>query len=183
MQVSNIINALQRLGIDTKSPTMAITNVGALIREGNFTPEDLLDKIVGSKPPKFDNDIVGRVACQAVVEHIVKNKLDQFDVIEVLHIADARVEGLKLTNPELFKTNEKTAKPKTDEVVINDDGSVKKGGKQILAKKLFKERFHGKEFANKDLVEALIKECGLTKAGANTYSYNLRKQIPGWEIE
>ena len=64
-------------------------------------------------------------------------------------------------------------------VEIKADGKIKKGGKQILAVELYKK--HVVEATNpvdnQGFIAILMKELGMTKAGATTYRYNLAKQF------
>lgn len=63
------------------------------------------------------------------------------------------------------------------QVAVNKDGSIKKGGKQVLTNELYKK--HVLEAAtpvtSKQFTALLVSQLGLSKSGASTYSYNARK--------
>lgn len=66
-------------------------------------------------------------------------------------------------------------------VSVNKDGKIKKGGKQVLAAELYKK--YVKDAAvpldNQGFISVLVKELGMSKAGATTYNYNLKKEFGG----
>lgn len=63
-------------------------------------------------------------------------------------------------------------------VVRKSNGKLKKGGKAALAEELFKKYKMGDNpVTNKEFVEILMKDAEFTRAGANTYTYNLRKKF------
>ena len=64
-------------------------------------------------------------------------------------------------------------------VEIKADGKIKKGGKQILAVELYKKHVVETEnpVDNQGFIAILMKELGMTKAGATTYAYNCKKQF------
>ena len=58
---------------------------------------------------------------------------------------------------------------------LNADGTVapKKGDKKVIAKKLYEDN-KGKINTRKEWIALLVKEVGLTEAGASTYYHNLK---------
>lgn len=73
-------------------------------------------------------------------------------------------------SPWVFAKPEEDVAPK-----LNADGTVapKKGDKKVIAKKLYEDN-KGKITARKDWIALLVKEVGLTEAGASTYYANLK---------
>lgn len=73
-------------------------------------------------------------------------------------------------NPWVFAKAEDETPPK-----LNADGSVapKKGDKKVIAKKVYEDN-KGKVTSRKDWIALLVKEVGLTEAGASTYYANLK---------
>ena len=73
-------------------------------------------------------------------------------------------------NPWVFAKPEDEVAPK-----LNSDGTVapKKGDKKVIAKKLYEDN-KDKVTARKDWIALLVKEVGLTEAGASTYYANLK---------
>lgn len=74
------------------------------------------------------------------------------------------------SSPWVFAKPEDETPPK-----LNADGTVapKKGDKKVIAKKLYEDN-KGKITARKDWIALLVKEVGLTEAGASTYYANLK---------
>ena len=64
-------------------------------------------------------------------------------------------------------------------VPVKDNGKIKKGGKQILAAELYKKYVleAKKPATNQEFIMILVKELGMSKAGATTYAYNCKKQL------
>lgn len=64
-------------------------------------------------------------------------------------------------------------------VAVKKDGSIKKGGKQVLAAELYKKHVleAAKPATNQEFIKVLEKELGMSKAGATTYAYNCKKQL------
>lgn len=64
-------------------------------------------------------------------------------------------------------------------VEVKANGKIKKGGKQVLAAELYKKRvLEAKTPAtNQEFIACLVKELGMSKAGATTYAYNCKKQL------
>lgn len=62
-------------------------------------------------------------------------------------------------------------------VVIKADGRIKRGGKQLVAEALFKVHVLDSETPcdNACFVKILMKEAGMSLAGARTYAHNCRK--------
>lgn len=73
-------------------------------------------------------------------------------------------------NPWVFAKPDDDAPPK-----LNADGSLapKKGDKKVIAKKVYDEN-KGKINTRKEWIALLVKEVGLTPAGASTYFANLK---------
>jgi hypothetical protein len=73
-------------------------------------------------------------------------------------------------NPWVFAKTEDDTPPK-----LNPDGSLapKKGDKKVIAKKVYEDN-KGKINTRKEWIALLVKEVGLTEAGASTYYANLK---------
>lgn len=64
-------------------------------------------------------------------------------------------------------------------VGVKADGKIKKGGKEILALELYKVHMLETKnpLTNQGFIAVLVKELGMSKAGATTYAYNCRKKL------
>lgn len=134
------------------------------------------------------------VVTQAVAETIVRNVGVPLDELDVL--VKAKERALKfVTNPSTqyyFAKADPTAsgQPTTDvafaasvdvKVAVKADGSIKKGGKEVLAIALYEKHVKNAEtpLTNQEFIAVLVKELGMSKAGATTYNYNMKKKFGG----
>jgi hypothetical protein len=134
---------------------------------------------------------------QAVAETVVKMVGTPMDEAEVLANAKARAMKL-LTSPEhkwMFAKAIRTTDAGEQQAVVEGvdvkvavktaaDGSVKikKGGKEVLAEALYAkyvDSLNGAEYNNQAFIAILVKELGMSKAGATTYNYNMKKKHGG----
>lgn len=131
---------------------------------------------------------------QAAADVCVKSVGQPFDEEEALDNCKARALRL-LTRPEhrwMFAKGETvtttTSVPTTTatqavaslgvQVAVNAQGKIKKGGKEVLASELYKKFVLNADapLDNKGFVQLLMTELSMTKAGATTYAYNMRKK-------
>jgi hypothetical protein len=131
---------------------------------------------------------------QAVAEQAVRNVGVPIDETEVLSAARVRAMRL-LTSPQhqwMFAKPEPVAsgQPTTEvavaagvdvKVAVKADGSIKKGGKEVLAIALYEKHVKSAEkpLTNQEFIAVLMKELGMSKAGATTYNYNMKKKFGG----
>jgi hypothetical protein len=197
--------ALDRLGISTTSAMHAVQQVRLWIEDGaeadrlNRT-NDLLERILGVKLTMADvNDrpvatpiTYAVTIAQAAVEATIQQS-GMVDNVDLL-MSNARARADKfITNPShkwMFAVPE-TTETSTEQVAVADgidvkvavkaDGKIKKGGKEILAIALYEK--HVKNAAtpvdNQGFIAILMKELGMSKAGATTYNYNMKKKFGG----
>lgn len=131
---------------------------------------------------------------QAVAEQMVKHVGVSVDEVEVLSTARSRAMRL-LTSPQhawMFAKPESSASGQPTEqvavsadvdvkVAVKADGSIKKGGKEVLAIALYEKHVKNAEtpLTNQQFIAVLMKELGMSKAGATTYNYNMKKKFGG----
>lgn len=129
---------------------------------------------------------------QAVVETLVKNVGTPLDEVDVLQAAKARAHKF-VTNPAtqyyFAKADTGSSAPGNEQIVagssvdvkvaVKADGSIKKGGKEVLAVALYEKHVKNAEtpLDNQGFIAVLMKELGMTKAGATTYNYNMKKKF------
>lgn len=137
------------------------------------------------------------ITTQAVAETVVKLVGTPMDEAEVL--ANAKARALKLlTSPEhkwmFAKPIRESQTGEVQQVVegvdvqvavkTQADGTVKikKGGKEVLAEALYHKyvsELNGADYDNQTFIAILVKELGMSKAGATTYNYNMKKKHGG----
>lgn len=133
------------------------------------------------------------VVTQAVVESLVKNVGTPVDEVDVLRAAKERAIKF-VTNPNTqyyFAKPEAVVGVSTEQIAVSTDvdvkvavkadGSIKKGGKEVLAIALYEKHVKKAEkpMTNQEFIAVLMKELGMSKAGATTYNYNMKKKFGG----
>jgi hypothetical protein len=161
----------------------------------------LLEKVLGVKlnaadvsdRPVGDPYDYAITITQAAVEAVIKQDgvVDNVDLL--MSEAKARADKF-ITNPVhkwMFAKPEVISTSTTDvavatgielKVAVKADGSIKKGGKELLAVELYKQytaTLNGAPHDNQSFIKILIKELGMTKSGATTYAYNMKKRFGG----
>jgi hypothetical protein len=197
--------ALDRLGISTTSAMHAVQQVRLWIEDGNEADRinranDLLERILGVKltmadvadRPVATSLTYAVTIAQAAVEATIKQE-GLVDNVELL-MTNAKARADKFINTPahkwMFAVAEETVMSTTDvavaegievKVAVKADGSIKKGGKEILAIALYEKHVtkSATPVDNQGFVAILMKELGMSKAGATTYNYNMKKKFGG----
>ncbi len=130
------------------------------------------------------------MVAQHVVEVAVKNEM--FDPEETIVAGEVRAHSL-MTNPVMafafvataestgMGSSVNTGKGDTTtmisgtEVVVKSDGSLKKGGKQVIANQMYEEHVVNGNLSNQEFIRLLMTELNMSKAGSTTYAYNSSK--------
>lgn len=198
--------ALARFGISTTSAMQAVQQVRIHIEDAGEThrierTNELLEKVLGVRlnPVDINNKPVGTpyayamTIAQAAVESVIKQE-GQIDNVEELMTNAVKRADKFITTPKhkwLFAVAEGTSVATTDvavaagvelKVAVKADGKIKKGGKELLAAELYKKyvaSLNGAPYANQAFIAILVKELGMTKDGASTYNYNMKKKHGG----
>lgn len=186
--MENAIITLEELEINTKSPTQAVQQVRQHIEGSTFPTEaasDLIFNITDIRVEFKDLPTALHVAQYVVYDAITLVSAVPQDVVDSAFVRTAALfEKQPWIKPSVASENA----PQTEvavaagvemKVAVKADGKIKKGGKQILAVELYK--LHVVETQspvdNQGFIAILMKELGMTKAGATTYAYNCRKQF------
>lgn len=172
---------LQQFKLDQKSVVHAVQQVRQLI-EGSNDPAGAAFEIIKCftvDAVKPSDPIEARIMAQYLVQQALQRG-DAFDPIGMYDAACERVAQMYKDWPHAFTGDAPAYAPvytkKEVEGVtlqMKDDGKIKKGGKQILAKALY-EKHTGK--SNAELIAIFMKELDMSKPGATTYVYNMKKQ-------
>lgn len=176
-------------GIDTDSVSRAVQDTRRIVENAEYPRKkalDLIEQLTGIRKDYTDSTLALHVA-QCVVEAVVR--ADLFEPSDVIAEAEKRSEALVKRMPWLNAQSTPSTTVQTSQVAVANgidvkvevkaDGKIKKGGKQILAVELYKK--HVVEATNpvdnQGFIAILMKELGMTKAGATTYAYNCKKQF------
>ena len=185
--MENAIITLEELEINTKSPTQAVQQVRQHI-EGSVDPINAATVLIFNI-----TDITVEFTDLPTALHVAQYVV--YDAITLVSAVPQDVVDNAFKRTAILFEKQPWAKPMTSElapqtevavaagvetkVAIKSDGKIKKGGKQILAVELYKLHVVETETPvdNQGFIAILMKELGMTKAGATTYAYNCRKQF------
>lgn len=184
----NVTHTLEHMEISTTSVSRAIQETREILGNADLckAATNFIRKLL-SLEVKFDNPDIAQTTAFAVVEAAVRAKGEIGDEEALLKSALARAEAFvnKPENRWMFAKPEAEVAPQetravegTDlKVVVKSDGKIKRGGKQQIAEALFKKHVLESELPcdNACFVKILMKEAGMSLAGARTYAHNCRK--------
>jgi len=165
------LEQLQDSGIPTRSAVAAIQYLGA--RE-NLTPDQYtraLSNLV-DMPVLINDDKLVRYVYLYTVQGLINKSLttDNIDVTEVFSVATTNAKNYIAKNPWVLA--------EAEEVVRTDAAGKpkrKKGAKQEAAAVIYKE--NKDTLDRKQIIELFIEELDMSKSGATTYFYNMRKKF------
>lgn len=198
--------ALTHFGISATSAMYAVQQVRQYIEDGSESDRldrtnKLLEKLLGVqlKPADVSDRPVGDpydyavTITQAAVEGAIKCGGLIDNVEELMTAAKARADKF-ITNPAhgwMFAKPQVTSTSTAEvavaagietKVAVRADGSIKKGGKEVLAAELYKKytsELNGQPYDNQAFIKILMQQLGMTKSGATTYNYNCKKKFGG----
>lgn len=187
-----LTSTLQHMNIPAHSVNMAIREVrGKIERSSSETAgasniiKALLDLDI-----KFDHPDKARVTALSVVQQVIE-ALDNTVVPEdVLVKAKRRADDfVDAPNNAWMFVKEAIAGPAVGEqtalidgistkVAVRSDGSIKKGGKKILAREIYLQMMAiSAPVVKTEFQNRLMADVGMTKAGARTYTQDLDKEF------
>lgn len=188
----NVSHVLDRNQIRTWNVTHAVADIGAKVNDSSdplYTATKLFNDIL-NVPVKFTDTIHARIAVKHMIRDVLTYKclIDEDDIQSII---DQAIEYANEfcddpSNSYLWthSDNESVIKPTIQvvegiemKVAVRDDGKIKKGGKQLLAAELYDKfiKLSTTPLSNKEFVQVLCDKLDMTKQGATTYAYNLRK--------
>ena len=183
----NIAPALTHLKIHTNTPSGAIYDIRNLVEGKVLSPAELLYRICGMTKT-FVSERVGMSAVQHLVMNAIHNKCEVEDIDAAYALALTKGTTFvtapenqfhfAVAEAEVTSSVKSTFTTSVDvEVAIKSDGSIVKGGKQVLTEALYHKYVTIAEnpMDSKQFVLFLVKELQITKACATTYKHNAKK--------
>jgi hypothetical protein len=184
----NVTHTLAHMNISATSVACAIQDVRELITVNEnvaYNTRKFIKSLLGLEVKLSDND-QARVTALAVIEQVIKCKCEVADEEDLYNKAVARAEAHMRTNPWMYVKVESVTSNQEQKAVaegidtkvsVRANGSIGRGGKQILAAALFKLHVTDSKTPcdNSCFVKILMKELQMTLPGARTYAHNLRK--------
>lgn len=189
-----MINAkpvLAHMGLTVTSPSRIVEEIRDVI-ESASSPLKKANQIITDLTEikaAYTDLVLARHVAQYVAQIAVAH--ESFDAEETIMVAEAHSAKLigqmpwafvKEDNGTMFNHNERNEAVVEGidvKVAVKSDGKIKKGGKQVLAAELYKKHVVDATTpaTNQEFIAILMKELGMTKAGATTYRYNMAKQF------
>lgn len=166
--MKDAITYLNDLNIDTTNHNRAVQSAGLLAFDED-TYREVISDLTGTDT-KVEDDFT-KYTFMYVVDQIMTKGTPDFESAYNKAKQLVKQRPWTLAKPEY--TSSYTPKSTTDAL---GNPKQKKGAKKEAAKKFWKEN-QGKFTTRKQWIEALMEHVGLTKAGASTYHYNLKKGI------
>lgn len=163
--------------LPTNSAVAAIQAYNDRARDGHFNYGNVLNSLIGQDVEVMD-DPHARVQVGYVIQVAIERNLAGEDVtpLEIYEDATGRAKVYVAENPWVFAVKE-------EEVKLDANGKPKrkKGAKQEEAARIFQEMVEGNDPADvrKDIIAAFMEQLDMSKAGATTYFYNMRKKFGG----
>ena len=168
-----------------KSPTRAVQEVREYlshssnpIKEANQIVFDLTT----FNSPFSSNEEAAIMYAQYVVEGTIKKRAD------ITGFAKHQIDHLLQTHPEMFKQHTSYAQSlkltttkvvHNVDVVVKDNGKLKKGEKQKVAEQMYQTLVIEGSMKNTEFVNRLQQDLGMTLFGARTYASNMKKKLGG----
>lgn len=186
-------HVLLRNNIRTESVVFAVADTTNLIME-SVSPLHTAAKLfmdVLSVRIEFDDVVFARIAAKHMIRDVLVSKCiidsDDIDMLVEQALEYATTFCASPSNAYLWsKPDGDVPEPEqvTEiegiqvQVAIKDNGKIKKGGKALLAAELFQTYVINAtvQLSNVEFVSMLMEKLDMTKAGATTYAYDLRKK-------
>lgn len=176
LQVEQVLN---RLNIRTGSRNWAVQDVREIV-EASPNPIGAAVVII-SNLGVMEYTTTDATEARMMAQRLVDEALiigDKFDPDQALRRAAEKIAQHRIESPWYFtKPTTSTVVTTTEtvegvQVEIKTDGTMKKGGKTILAAALYEKH---KALSNQEIIAIFMTELDMGKSGATTYLYNCKK--------
>jgi len=180
------------MNIRTTNVIFAVADMSDLVRDSSdplYTATKVFNDILSVAVP-FKDKVHARIASKHMIRDILTYKCN-IDNDDIPDIIDAAIEyadefcnnpanSYLWSQPDEDKITSDVAQSVAgceQKVVLREDGKIKKGGKQILAAELYDTfiKLSTEPLSNQEFIKMLMDKLDMTKPGATTYAYNLRK--------
>lgn len=190
----NTLHVFEHAGINAHSVLAAVQDVREKI---DMAPDPLgsatklVEELTGVKLTDVSADHA-RITAQRVAELIIRanHNVDNPEdlVAEGIKYADAFLADK--SRSWMFAKSEETKQAVAEavqtvvpgietKVAVNNDGTIKKGGRQVLVAEMYRTYVLEAEapLSNQAFIAKIVSDLKMTKSGATTYAYNVRKEL------
>lgn len=188
----DVHHAFERRDLSTNSPLRAVQQTSQLISCNDnpvSTAIKLIHDVLGLNV-SFTDARQARIVAMGVVESLVKSNLLCDEAEDVFAMAQQRASAfISLPQNQWMWADEQAIEQAGNvctvvegidtKVGVNANGTIKKGGRQVIVAEMYKKHVIGKipPMTNQEFVQLLMKELGMSKAGATTYAYAVKKEL------
>ena len=189
----NLQSTIAHLNIPTDSPSRAIQAVRGRLQRANSESAGAVSfvKALLDMDVKFKTSDEARIAAFALVEDVIKSNciIDDAELAFARALAKADKFINAASNSWMFVESGAytPAKAAGNQVAVVDgvdtkvevkaDGSIKKGGKKVLALEIYRREAAKGAVNTSEFTKMLSKELGMSTVGARTYAYNAKKEF------
>lgn len=191
----NIIPALNHLGINSASAVHAVAQLRDAIEQSAEAQRvdatvQLCTTIFGSAPSFVSLDL--KVATElewavTIAQYALQEAItaggEVGDVPELFARATERAAKIIGNHKWMYTAAQAVAPAAEGEAIVakREDGTIKKGGKDVASQALYKKHVleTTEPMTSQQFVALLMSELQMTKSGANTYAFNVRKKLGG----
>ena len=187
-------HVLDRLQIRRTSSVQGCQDVGNLIRDAVdplYASHKLFNDVL-SVDLRFSESVYARIMCKAMIQEVINKKCIVDDPNQIVQTAEEYTKAF-CANPDnshLWATLDESevrdvvvrvVESVDMKVAVNTNGKIKKGGKEPLARELYRINVieSTTPLTNQEFISLLMKELDMSKPGATTYRYNCMKYFEG----
>ena len=181
------VNVLQRMGVDVSNRALAIRSYRDRFEEALTTDvaRQHVEQLTGVDY-KFDDLPHAKYTVLYVIEAILNTQEGERNFNQLVLDSFARANTFLNRKDMAFLFATKDNAPveaaqvqvgeETVTVAKKSDGSIKKGGKKVIAINLYKEHVVKNGMDSKDFIKLLMKEADMNEGGARTYYHICKKE-------
>jgi hypothetical protein len=186
----NLTKTVAHLNIPSDSPSRAIQAVRGRLERANSEKIGATDfvKALLDIDVTFETQDQARIAAFALIEDVITHKCEIDDAELAFDRAVVRANTFlgKSENSWMFNKPKESGVEQVAvvdgidmKVGVKEDGKLARGGKKMLAEEIYKREAakNGGVVDSVALAAIYVKDLGMTKLGARTYVYNMRKAL------
>lgn len=183
----NVNQMLRKAGLNPSCEIRVVQGVRELVeKQGRSGAARLIHELTGITAAIPTNEKKAIQFTQYVVSGLYNdNKIDRNVLIDQAMVRVERLANDPM-NQWMYATKEvpgtiqqQVSKEVEITVAVKEDGTIKKGGRAVLAEELYnKYIINGtKQTSRAEMIDLFVKEIGMTPAGASTYFANAKAKL------
>lgn len=187
---TNVIGYLNTLALDLTSPIASIQRVRQLIEEAAdpmSRAKEMVLNLSGQELTDVDSLLDARMIAMGLAERAVRAEgvVDESAFAEVIEHVKSFHQNPAMSWMYAAEIKSEAVRQSTDiggvtvDIQLTDDGRIKKGGKQMIVREMYKQLVVNAEqpLNSGEFTQEVIKRLGMSLAGARTYTFNCTKEF------